>query len=384
MAKKPITIDILDEELSKGLPHWLDPMVRYKGKHDADRRERQIDRSNKIMAQGKKAQATKSWQRLKAKLLAKYDPSQPRDDDGKWTDTGASDEGDPTSASVLLELPNVTADELIDSTPGARKQVEEVRDRLAKGTPTIELHKKGGEWTPERQAVHRDVIDKLVTAKGVAATTPAPGEKPVLHILGGRGGSGKGWFTGPHGTVDKSKALYLNSDDVKERLPEYQGWNAPLLHEESSYVGGKMEKFARERGLNVVIDATLKSGLTTKERIDQFKAAGYRIEGHYMHASPARAAERALGRFTRGMEKNGKGRFVAPEYSLTSLTNEQSLTGTARTWIFGKSTTTIPRRRSCTVARSKKGSGAPDEGTRQMCRQPLLRQQGAGGLGVPP
>jgi hypothetical protein len=60
MAKKPeppkeesesgmIDIDILGMELEKGLPHWLDPIEKYKGKHDADRKKKQIERSNKIM-----------------------------------------------------------------------------------------------------------------------------------------------------------------------------------------------------------------------------------------------------------------------------------------------------------------------------------------------
>jgi hypothetical protein len=52
--KKPavIEVDILAMELEKNLPHWLHPAEKYKGKHAEDRRQKQIERSNKIM--GKK------------------------------------------------------------------------------------------------------------------------------------------------------------------------------------------------------------------------------------------------------------------------------------------------------------------------------------------
>jgi hypothetical protein len=53
MAMKPvpkvIEIDILDDEMKKGKPHWLDPIEKFKGRHDEDRKRKQIARSNKIM-----------------------------------------------------------------------------------------------------------------------------------------------------------------------------------------------------------------------------------------------------------------------------------------------------------------------------------------------
>jgi len=77
-------------------------------------------------------------------------------------------------------------------------------------------------------------------------------------------------------------------------------------------------------GLNAIIDGTMKSEGQLKARVAAFKAAGYRIEGHYMYTSPEKSAERALNRFMRGEERNGKGRYVAPEYSIGSTTNEKS------------------------------------------------------------
>ena len=167
--------------------------------------------------------------------------------------------------------------------------------------------------------MHDAIIDTVFTEKAIAAATPKQGEQPVLHLMGGRGGSGKSWYTRKDGTIDPSTAIYINNDDFKSALPEYQGWNAALLHEEASEIGDTIEQLSREHGLNVILDATMKSGHPMVRRFEAYKAAGYRVEGHYMYASPATAAQRALERFVRGGET---GRFVAPEYSLGSTSNE--------------------------------------------------------------
>jgi hypothetical protein len=84
MAKsKPIEVDILDMEMSKDLPHWLDPIVKYSGTHDAARRASQMERSNMIQAEQqnkraeqKAARLKSQWARTKARsqaLLAKGD-----------------------------------------------------------------------------------------------------------------------------------------------------------------------------------------------------------------------------------------------------------------------------------------------------------------------
>lgn len=175
-----------------------------------------------------------------------------------------------------------------------------------------------------------DFIDQTMQDQ-IAAARPKAGERPTLYILGGRTCSGKGWFTGKNGTVDRSKAIYINNDDIKKSLPEYKGWNSGLLHEEASHIGEEMEKYARENRLNTIVEATLNSEEWLAKRIADYNAAGYRISGHFMYASPETAAERALARFARGTEEakaEGKndmmGHFVPPELILGSVKNEHN------------------------------------------------------------
>ena len=93
---------------------------------------------------------------------------------------------------------------------------------------------------------------------------------------------------------------------------------------EASDIAEDMEKYALDKGLNVVVEATLKSLGSLEKRIKAYKAAGYKISGHYMYASPAEAATRATQRFVSGNEKDGKGRYVKAEYLLESTTNEHT------------------------------------------------------------
>jgi predicted ABC-type ATPase len=246
------------------------------------------------------------------------------------------------AASSLYTAPSKSAGDIVKAVPGAEKHVEEAEAKVKAGVATDRLVSQGGhklpngKWTPERTAVHQKIIAELLPADKVAAATPGPGEKPQLHILGGRGGSGKSFFTsGKPGTIDTSKFVVLNNDDVKEKLPEWKGWNAALIHEESSEIGQRAERIAFGSKLNVVIDGTMKSSTSLEARIKDAKAAGYEVHGHYMYTSPEKSAERAVSRFVRGNEKNGAGRYVPPAYSLSSTSNESSfdkVSGLFKTW----------------------------------------------------
>ena len=73
----------------------------------------------------------------------------------------------------------------------------------------------------------------------------------------------------------------------------------------------------------MVFDATMKSATGALNRIDAFKDS-YAIHGYYMFASPETATTRAMSRFKRGNEKNGKGRFVPPEIVMGNTENEKN------------------------------------------------------------
>jgi predicted ABC-type ATPase len=286
--------------------------------------------------------------------LKKYDPDQPRDAGGKWTSGGGgggetaagedqfseavptyevSSKGElidytPEPAGSATELfnrtynPHYTADDLVQLS-GAGDKIAAAEAKLAvAGPPTQEQFRDAdGTYTPDRQAVHEQMLAKTFEPDAITAATPAAGEQPTFYVLGGRGGAGKSWFSkSPDSPFDTSKTIYVNTDDYKEALPEYEGWNAALVHEESSDIAESAHEIASRAGLNVTFDATLKSSGTITRLIDKYEKAGYRIEGYFMHTAPQVSTMRALGRFVHGGET---GRYVLPQYVLGSTGNEK-------------------------------------------------------------
>ena len=175
-----------------------------------------------------------------------------------------------------------------------------------------------GVWSKERQVIHKDIIRKILLGhnsktgvldrsnigKGGIHKASSKGQtQPTYTVLGGRGGSGKSWLTSKDGPVNGGKSITIDSDAIKQLLPEYKGWNAFELHTESSYLFGEVTKIAKRLKLNVVHDMTLKGAKSAVERVSQFATSGYNIEGYYMylprHEAAKRAVARALGKTQR-------------------------------------------------------------------------------------
>jgi predicted ABC-type ATPase len=247
---------------------------------------------------------------------------------------GAGAKGmDDTSLSHAADLytpPTMTPDEIINAVPGAREAVDIVNRKLKAGVSTDKTPEEGGyknadgTYTPERAQLHKDIVDHFIHPEAVKKYMPEKGANPVLTVLGGRGGSGKSWLTGDEGPVDTEKSMVIDADEVKGMLPEYEGWNAALLHEESSDIVALIDRRAASLGINVTLDGTLKS-TNILNRIAVYqdpKESTYDLDGYYMYASPQTAATRAMRRFSAG--GTFKGRYVPPEVVLGNTKNEQN------------------------------------------------------------
>jgi predicted ABC-type ATPase len=239
----------------------------------------------------------------------------------------------------LYSAPTKTADQIVASFLGAVEAIEATRKKIAALIPTDALVSEGGfrnpdgTYTKEREQLHLKIASSFFAPERVAAALPAPGEKPVLTMLGGRGGSGKSWLTGEKGPVDETKSILVDSDAIKAMLPGYEGWNATIFHEESTAILNLVDKRALELGVNTIHDATMKSEATAAMRMAQYEAAGYEVEGYYMYAAPETAATRALSRYSK--KGTFTGRFVPPEIILGNVNNEKNfdkMSGGFRKW----------------------------------------------------
>jgi predicted ABC-type ATPase len=206
------------------------------------------------------------------------------------------------------------------------EKINEITGKL-KGRPqTVHQYRISGEgesarYTEEREKLHGRILNQILSPDKLRTALPPPGEKPTFMILGGRGGSGKSWFDGK--VYDKGKYLVLDADAIKAMLPEFEGWNANDVHEESSDILEQAISIGVRNGLNMVLDGTMKTATSAMAKVLRIKAAGYRTEAHYMYLPPQEAAKRAIGRF-QGKDGQYKGRYVPVEVVLKNTTNEAS------------------------------------------------------------
>jgi hypothetical protein len=118
-----------------------------------------------------------------------------RTDTGKGTSSSSPHAKDATSASSLLRVnKDITIDDLHKMVPGSEEQSMMARAAGQQGDgQDLQVAERALGTGPD--SVQRAIINKLMTPEQIAAAHPPPGERPTLYILGGRGGSGKGWFT---------------------------------------------------------------------------------------------------------------------------------------------------------------------------------------------
>lgn len=224
-----------------------------------------------------------------------------------------------TPEAILAQFPEDTA-----------AKITEVQERLRGIEATIDAHKTAGDYADARAQLHRAIIGEFLSPEKLKAALPAPGEKPTVTMLGGRGGSGKGWFAG--NVYDDGKAIVIDADEIKKRLPEYEGWNAHQVHEESGDIVEAIIHGAKLAGANVVIDATMKSAKGALQKADEFEAAGYDLHAHYMHLPRQEAAKRAVERFLGSTQ-----RYVPVDVVLSNTDNEKvfdQIRERAKVWSF--------------------------------------------------
>lgn len=237
--------------------------------------------------------------------------------------------------AAVHDDPSVSEQSIFDGfPPEARMEMDKVAAKVKEVKPTDQIYTLAdGTYTDERTKYHSFVMETaglgvdddgkplpaLIPAD-LGPYMPAPGEPPLFILLGGRGGSGKSRFKGM--VYNPPPAVVIDADGIKARMKEYQGWNAAEVHEESSHIVDRALEILLKAGVNVVLDATMKTAKSAIQKVEMFKEKKYRVEAHYMHLPRQEAAKRAVDRFFNA--KNGKGRYVPVDVVLGNTTNEQT------------------------------------------------------------
>ncbi len=220
-----------------------------------------------------------------------------------------NDELLPSLESLIEEMDGYTNPKgTYFSKENIKQLISDVEQSVKNISMTIDKYRISGEkrfaiYTQERTKLHNKIIKEFVTDK---ITPQMINEQPrILITLGGRPGSGKSSCL--NGLVYDDSFIILDPDAIKARLPEYKGWNAEEVHEESGDILEKCLQVAKKLNLSVVIESTMGTTGSTLRRIREFKDSGYKVEAHYMFLPMRQACKRALKRF---LDAAPNGRYI--------------------------------------------------------------------------
>lgn len=185
--------------------------------------------------------------------------------------------------------------------PQDRQAITDALDKVEKGEDTLGQYSKNGKFTPERQKLHNQIIDKFLT-------NAKPSENPEIIFLGGVAGSGKSSVVAK-AIKDPENYVTIDADEIKKMLPEYKDGGAGgaiLTHEESSYLTKQILKAAEEKGANILLDGTLNNLKKYKKLTNIFGKKGYKTKLFATQLPTHKSIERAMARYEH------TGRYVPP------------------------------------------------------------------------
>lgn len=173
---------------------------------------------------------------------------------------------------------------------------------------------ENGKLTPEREAVHKKIIDDLLQGK-----EPVDGQA-TMTMLGGGPASGKSSVMNAN-TSNDPHSVTVNPDDIKEMLPGYSEMSkktdqaAAFYHEESSALAKRFYETALKENVNVVYDGTGDGSVgSVQKKIDAAKAAGYKVEAKYVTIDTDAAVARNKQRYLDAKAKGENPRLVPEDY----------------------------------------------------------------------
>lgn len=174
---------------------------------------------------------------------------------------------------------------------------------------------KNGNFTRERQEVHREIIRDKLEGK-----IPQPEGQRVVTILGGGPASGKSRLRKmAEKALPENSCVGIDPDEMKAALPGYEDMAskstkaAGYYHEESSGLAKSLYSATLDSGLNAVYDGTGDGSVKSlKKKIDQAHAAGCRAVGSYMTLDIEEALKRNQSRYDHAKAEYEAGRSKVP------------------------------------------------------------------------
>lgn len=218
----------------------------------------------------------------------------PRDENGRFTSGGGSSSGRDYGTTD-------TSDALKEIQSGTSNSLAAYLD-------------EDGHLTPEREAVHKEIIDSLLAGK-----VPVEGQA-TMTMLGGGPASGKSSVMNPD-TSGNVNAVTVDPDAIKEMLPGYaelaraSDGAASYYHEESSALAKRFAAVAFSENYDVVYDGTGDGSVASVEKkIAGAREHGYAVEAKYVTIDTEEAVRRNQARYDDAVARGETPRLPREEF----------------------------------------------------------------------
>lgn len=202
------------------------------------------------------------------------------------------------------------------ATAATATDTKDAMDEISAGKHnSLENHlDENGKLTPEREAVHQEIINNLLNDK-----IPVDGQA-TMTMLGGGPASGKSSVLNPDTSGDPH-SVTVDPDMMKSLLPGYREMAAKssdaasFYHEESSALAKRFAETAIKRNLNVIYDGTGDgSEGSVQKKIDGARAGNYKVVAKYVTVDTKTAVERNQKRYDDAVAEGKTPRLVPADY----------------------------------------------------------------------
>ncbi|MBY0405692.1 MAG: HD domain-containing protein [Cyanobacteria bacterium] len=186
-------------------------------------------------------------------------------------------------------------------------------------------------FTPEREAFHQQIITTEYNKYLKTQNPNHVGEK-IAHIVTGPMGAGKSCYM-TKALADRDKAFSIDADVIKSyfakdyhvnpedpaykhlKLKPENGLRAGAIHQETSYLFGKILDLAIENQDNFIVSYTGRDLNWDQNFIQDLKNKGYKVYVHHIQVSLETSIDRMYHRY------KTQGRFTQPELLIRNSEN---------------------------------------------------------------
>lgn len=147
-----------------------------------------------------------------------------------------------------------------------------------------------------------------------------PSNNKHLIILGGQPASGKSSITKELYNQYSGNIVLLNGDEFKQLFPNYSelakldpDGTSKMVQAYSNYVVDNLKQEAIERGVNVIIEGTMRTSSVPLQTIEAFTKNGYTAEAYVISSNYFNSRIGIEQRYENEFAKQGYGRMVNPQ-----------------------------------------------------------------------